>query len=179
MLGAEVWRACVLPACCPHSLAGCATQEEGDAKPTAVVAEVADPHRDPGYWVGAQHSRLHAGVPQQLQAGGGVGCQRQQAHGCSQRPTTLGCGLLTAPYTCPTPWPHPTLAPAPPPPVQGTSRMLLEAALCLALQQEELAAAGLPRGGVLTPAAAMNSLLIERLRKAGVTYEVREVVRPQ
>eukprot|EP00887_Chlorella_sp_A99_P001868 scaffold19.g1868.t1 len=54
----------------------------------------------------------------------------------------------------------------------GTARMVLEAALCLALEQEELDAD--PRcvkGGVLTAASAMGSHLIERLRKAGIKYE--------
>lgn len=56
----------------------------------------------------------------------------------------------------------------------GTARMVLEAALCLALEQEELDAD--PRcvkGGVLTAASAMGSHLIERLRKAGIKYEVK------
>lgn len=55
----------------------------------------------------------------------------------------------------------------------GTSRMLLEAALCLALQQKELdAAQELQKGGVLTPASSMGMLLVERLRKAGMTFKV-------
>ncbi|GAB4819277.1 hypothetical protein N2152v2_006323 [Parachlorella kessleri] len=61
----------------------------------------------------------------------------------------------------------------------GTSRMLLEAGLCLALQQGELDRRQPVKGGVLTPATAMGSFLIERLRKAGLTYEVKEVMRPQ
>jgi len=48
----------------------------------------------------------------------------------------------------------------------ATAVMLGESALCLALD-------GLPGdGGVLTPATAMGSALVERLRAAGHTYEV-------
>ncbi len=57
--------------------------------------------------------------------------------------------------------------------------MLLEAGLCLALQQDQLDRRQPVKGGVLTPATAMGSFLIERLRKAGLTYEVKEVIRPQ
>jgi short subunit dehydrogenase-like uncharacterized protein len=57
----------------------------------------------------------------------------------------------------------------------GTSRMLLEAALCIALQRRELEAdPGLLRGGVLTPASAMGAVLVARLRGAGVALEVVE-----
>jgi short subunit dehydrogenase-like uncharacterized protein len=48
----------------------------------------------------------------------------------------------------------------------ATSKMLAEAALCLAL--DDLPA----RGGVLTPASAMGTRLIDRLRKAGMTFDV-------
>jgi short subunit dehydrogenase-like uncharacterized protein len=59
----------------------------------------------------------------------------------------------------------------------GTSRMVLEAALCLALQQKELDAdPELVHGGVITPAAAMGNKLIDRLKNnAGLTFEVTEV----
>ena len=57
--------------------------------------------------------------------------------------------------------------------------MLLEAGLCLALQQGDLENAGLAKGGVLTPATAMGSVLMDRLRAAGITYAIKEVVRPQ
>ena len=50
-----------------------------------------------------------------------------------------------------------------------TSRMLGEAALCLA--EDSLS----PRGGVLTPAVAMGNHLVARLRKTGMTWEVREL----
>ncbi|MBL9045091.1 MAG: saccharopine dehydrogenase NADP-binding domain-containing protein [Myxococcales bacterium] len=50
-----------------------------------------------------------------------------------------------------------------------TSRMLSEAALCLA--EDALPA----RGGVLTPAVVMGSALVPRLRRAGMTWEVRDL----
>jgi short subunit dehydrogenase-like uncharacterized protein len=50
----------------------------------------------------------------------------------------------------------------------STSKMLSEAALCLALDE-------LPsNGGVLTPAVCMGLTLIERLRPAGMTFKVVE-----
>mmetsp|Transcript_3822 Transcript_3822/g.8188 ORF Transcript_3822/g.8188 Transcript_3822/m.8188 type:complete len:425 (-) Transcript_3822:281-1555(-) len=52
----------------------------------------------------------------------------------------------------------------------STSRMLLEAGLCLALDQ----ANGSRKGGVLTPASAMGMALVDRLRAAGFTWEVLE-----
>ncbi|GAB4819276.1 hypothetical protein N2152v2_006322 [Parachlorella kessleri] len=60
----------------------------------------------------------------------------------------------------------------------GTARMVLEAGLCLALQQDQLDRNQPIKGGVLTPATAMGSFLIDRLRKAGLTYEVREGIKP-
>jgi short subunit dehydrogenase-like uncharacterized protein len=49
----------------------------------------------------------------------------------------------------------------------ATSGMLGESALCLARDT-------LPDiAGVLTPAAAMGAALVERLPRAGVTFEVR------
>ena len=51
----------------------------------------------------------------------------------------------------------------------STAVMLSEAALCLALQGAELDAPG----GILTPATAMGVRLIERLRKAGLTLEIK------
>jgi short subunit dehydrogenase-like uncharacterized protein len=53
----------------------------------------------------------------------------------------------------------------------ATSRMLAESALCLAF--DEVPA----RGGVLTPASSMGTRLIERLRRAGMTFEVQEHTR--
>jgi short subunit dehydrogenase-like uncharacterized protein len=49
----------------------------------------------------------------------------------------------------------------------ATSRMLGESALCLAQD-----GAGKAKGGVLTPATAMGMTLVERLRRAGMTFEV-------
>lgn len=46
-----------------------------------------------------------------------------------------------------------------------TAKMLAESALCLAL-------GGPSEGGVRTPASTMGMLLVERLRKAGMTFEV-------
>lgn len=76
----------------------------------AVVAEVGDPHRDPGYW--------------------------------------------------------------------STSRMVLESALCLALEKAELDEdPKVLHGGVLTPASALGFRLVERLRGAGFTLDVHDVPR--
>jgi short subunit dehydrogenase-like uncharacterized protein len=50
----------------------------------------------------------------------------------------------------------------------ATSRMLSEAALCLAF--DDLPA----EGGVLTPATSMGMRLVERLRRGGMTFEVEE-----
>ncbi|MCB9622135.1 MAG: saccharopine dehydrogenase NADP-binding domain-containing protein [Polyangiales bacterium] len=47
-----------------------------------------------------------------------------------------------------------------------TAKMLSESALCLAL-------GGPSEGGVRTPASTMGMLLVERLRKAGMTFDVR------
>eukprot|EP01025_Chloroclados_australasicus_P062609 TRINITY_DN8225_c0_g1_i11.p4 TRINITY_DN8225_c0_g1~~TRINITY_DN8225_c0_g1_i11.p4 ORF type:complete len:113 (-),score=13.92 TRINITY_DN8225_c0_g1_i11:377-715(-) len=54
----------------------------------------------------------------------------------------------------------------------GTSRYVLESALCLALQHEELKQGGYMEGGILTTASAMGNVLIERLRKAGVEFDI-------
>lgn len=59
----------------------------------------------------------------------------------------------------------------------STSRMVLESALCLALQQDALRAdpyASKCPAGILTPAAAMGLVLVERLKNAG--YEVTTMV---
>ena len=54
-----------------------------------------------------------------------------------------------------------------------TSRIALEAGLCLALQGEELTEKGHLQGGVLTPASAMGSVLRERLKdKANIRFEI-------
>ena len=50
---------------------------------------------------------------------------------------------------------------------KATAVMMGESALCLALDRDRLPAAG----GVLTPATAMGTVLIDRLRAAGMTFE--------
>jgi short subunit dehydrogenase-like uncharacterized protein len=52
----------------------------------------------------------------------------------------------------------------------ASSVMFGQAALCLALDRGQLPA----RGGVLTPAVAMGTRLVERLRDAGLTFEVEQ-----
>ena len=47
--------------------------------------------------------------------------------------------------------------------------MLSESALCLALQGAELQV----EAGILTPASAMGMRLVERLRAAGMTFEIK------
>ena len=47
--------------------------------------------------------------------------------------------------------------------------MLSEAAVCLALEGAQLSS----EGGILTPATAMGMRLVERLRAAGMTFEVQ------
>jgi short subunit dehydrogenase-like uncharacterized protein len=49
-----------------------------------------------------------------------------------------------------------------------TAKMLAQSALCLALDGDALTCPG----GVLTPAAAMGAPLLERLRRAGMVFEV-------
>lgn len=56
----------------------------------------------------------------------------------------------------------------------GTARMVLEAGLCLALDAEACAAAGCLQGGVLTPASAMGLVLIDRLKQAGLKFDITE-----
>eukprot|EP01023_Acetabularia_acetabulum_P051212 TRINITY_DN5640_c0_g1_i13.p1 TRINITY_DN5640_c0_g1~~TRINITY_DN5640_c0_g1_i13.p1 ORF type:complete len:431 (-),score=68.30 TRINITY_DN5640_c0_g1_i13:35-1327(-) len=55
---------------------------------------------------------------------------------------------------------------------QETARIVLEAGICLALQQEELNEQGYQSGGVLTPATAMGGILLQRLRNKGVVFEI-------
>jgi short subunit dehydrogenase-like uncharacterized protein len=50
--------------------------------------------------------------------------------------------------------------------------MVLEAGLCLALDGAACDEAGCLKGGVLTPASAMGLVLIERLRRAGLTFDI-------
>lgn len=49
-----------------------------------------------------------------------------------------------------------------------TSKMVAESAMCLARDRDRLPA----RAGVLTPAVAMGEVLMERLEKAGIQFEV-------
>uniref|UniRef100_A0A7R9Z2J5 Saccharopine dehydrogenase NADP binding domain-containing protein n=1 Tax=Chlamydomonas euryale TaxID=1486919 RepID=A0A7R9Z2J5_9CHLO len=57
----------------------------------------------------------------------------------------------------------------------GTSRMVLEAALCLALQEKQLKEAGCREGGVMSASAALGMTYVERLRQAGLTWKITEV----
>jgi short subunit dehydrogenase-like uncharacterized protein len=50
-----------------------------------------------------------------------------------------------------------------------TSKMVAESALCLALDRDQLP----ERAGVLTTAVAMGDQLLDRLRRAGLTFEMR------
>ena len=52
----------------------------------------------------------------------------------------------------------------------GTAIMLGEAALCLALDGAQLRS----EGGVLTPATCMGMRLVDRLRDAGMTFEIQD-----
>jgi len=51
-----------------------------------------------------------------------------------------------------------------------TAKMIGEAALCLALDGDRIP----EQGGVLTPATAMGQTLLERLRVAGMTFDVQQ-----
>jgi short subunit dehydrogenase-like uncharacterized protein len=51
----------------------------------------------------------------------------------------------------------------------STAVMLSESALCLAFDGVELHS----DGGILTPASAMGMRLVERLRRAGMTFEIQ------
>ena len=55
---------------------------------------------------------------------------------------------------------------------RATVKFVCEAALSLVLQADELPG-GQTRGGVLTPATGLGQTLAERLRRAGMTLEVR------
>jgi len=54
----------------------------------------------------------------------------------------------------------------------GTARMLLELGLAMALDGDACEAAGCLKGGFLTPATAGGPVLVDRLRRAGLTFEV-------
>ncbi len=53
---------------------------------------------------------------------------------------------------------------------RATTKMVCEAALCLALQLDELPG-GRGKGGFLTPATGLGAVLLKRLRDAGMTLE--------
>eukprot|EP00884_Botryococcus_braunii_P002307 jgi/Botrbrau1/12077/Bobra.0186s0005.1 len=57
----------------------------------------------------------------------------------------------------------------------STSRLVLESALCLALEGERRNELGCQMAGFPTPAAAFGKVLIERLRKAGVTFRIKSI----
>jgi len=59
-------------------------------------------------------------------------------------------------------------------PYVSTALMALESALCLALEPDNLKKANTLEGGVLTPATALGPVLVHRLRKAGLTFEILE-----
>ncbi len=54
---------------------------------------------------------------------------------------------------------------------RGTTKMVCEAALCLALELDALPG-GRAKGGLLTPASGLGDVLVARLRNAGMTLEV-------
>jgi short subunit dehydrogenase-like uncharacterized protein len=57
---------------------------------------------------------------------------------------------------------------------RATVRLLCESAFCLAVEQDNLP--GAPRrGGVLTPATGLGSVLADRLRRSGMTIDVPAV----
>jgi short subunit dehydrogenase-like uncharacterized protein len=51
---------------------------------------------------------------------------------------------------------------------KGTAALAVEAALCLALPAERLKTPGSSRGGVLTPATALGSTLVDRIDRCDV-----------
>jgi len=53
-----------------------------------------------------------------------------------------------------------------------TSKMISETAFCLAIDRHQFKGI---KGGVVTPASAMGLHLIERLRKAGMIFEVEQL----
>lgn len=56
-------------------------------------------------------------------------------------------------------------------PLSPAGQMLSECGLCLALDDDKLER---KTGGILTPASAMGTTLLERLRKAGMTFRVED-----
>lgn len=58
---------------------------------------------------------------------------------------------------------------------RATVKFLCESALSLALHEDKLPG-GQQRGGILTPATGLGEVLAQRLRKAGMTIQVEEVL---
>jgi short subunit dehydrogenase-like uncharacterized protein len=54
---------------------------------------------------------------------------------------------------------------------RATVKFVCESALALAFQGNELPG-GQVRGGILTPATGLGDVLVERLRRAGMTWEI-------
>ena len=54
----------------------------------------------------------------------------------------------------------------------ATSVMLGESALCLAMDGDRLP----PAAGVLTPATALGTALVDRVRAAGITLTTRRII---
>ena len=54
-----------------------------------------------------------------------------------------------------------------------TAKMVSESALCLALNRKDCHDQGGFKGGVVTPAASMGNVLIERLRAAGMVFKIK------
>jgi short subunit dehydrogenase-like uncharacterized protein len=55
-----------------------------------------------------------------------------------------------------------------------TSKMLAESAMCLAKQYDQMKERTGIRGGVVTAGACMGMLLLDRLQKAGIHFELIE-----
>mmetsp|Transcript_46341 Transcript_46341/g.116699 ORF Transcript_46341/g.116699 Transcript_46341/m.116699 type:complete len:417 (-) Transcript_46341:127-1377(-) len=53
-----------------------------------------------------------------------------------------------------------------------TSKMLAESAMCLAMQQDQIAKRSGIRGGVVTAGSTLGMLLVDRLQKAGIPFEL-------
>ena len=54
----------------------------------------------------------------------------------------------------------------------STARLVTESAMCLILDKEKLLNLGMPKGGVLTPAAAFREALIHRLDAIGIKFRI-------
>lgn len=54
----------------------------------------------------------------------------------------------------------------------GTSRMILECALCQVFDSDKLKEANTLEGGILTPASAFGQVAIDRLENAGIHFKI-------